>query len=482
MLSVPHERGGRDSLRCLHGEDGQVLPLMIALVVLILLGGMIVFWIGFSTSQAASAQTAADAAALAAEQSAVTQLETNPTETVQQVQWSACQQADSYAESNKAHVLSCAPTSTLSSTIGYDFIVEVSSNQALPSGSPDSGHSATATARASTDPFSQASPAVKTSISYTCDASVVSGPVFTAHGGSVGFFPAAGTDYTYGCEPKLAGALDALGQARKLDLRGTSGYVAETEADVTAPAAVAHGCGDASTTPGLEAVPDSVLKKYGLDRPFPGQRDVVELSGVSCDQQSGSADAGSGGPVGLGNMNVHLVPLGGGPVGQLGFLGGAGISIGESPLQVGCQIYSVWQGVHESKGLPIGGLLVALMVAQDESDMGQNVGPNRTDPNQSVGVFQQISDDGWGSIPEEWDVSTAAAMFFEGGHILGGSSTEGLIDYYQPGVAPWALAQDVQRSGAGQDSGGQANYGAPDNVRAAQTMLGQVTSGQCKTV
>jgi Putative Flp pilus-assembly TadE/G-like len=478
MLSMPRERGRSDSRRSPRGEDGQVLPLMIALIVLILLAGMIVFWIGFSTSQAATAQTAADAAALAAEQSAANQVETSVTG----VDWGvACQQADHYAEANGAHVLSCGPASGPITSYVQDAIVQVESNSSMPAGTPDSGHSATATARASTDPFSQASPAIKTSVSYTCDASLVSGPVFTAHSGSSGFFPAAGTDYAYGCEPKLAGALDALAGAKGLRLQGTSGYVAQTAADVTAPAAVAHGCGDASTTSGLESASDSVLKQYGLTRPFPGQRDVVELAGVSCDQQSGSIDAGAGGPVGLGNMNVHLVPLAGGPVGQLGFLGGGGISIGESPLQVGCQIYSVWQGVHATKGIPIGGLLVALMVAQDESDMGQNVGYNRTDPNQSVGVFQQISSDGWGTIPEEWDVTTAAAMFFEGGHIGDQSSTEGLIDYYQPGVAPWVLAQDVQRSGAGQDSDGAANYGASGNVAAAQTMLGEVTSGQCKT-
>jgi hypothetical protein len=481
MLLVPRRCGRRDVRTSLQSEDGQILPLMLALIVLILLAGMVVFWIGFSTSQAATVQTAADAAALAAEQSAVTQLTTNPTATMQQVQSTACQQASSYAQSNGAHVLSCAPRATLSSIIGYDFIVEAGSNKVLPSGSPDSGQAATATARASTDPFSQASPAIKTSVSYSCDASVVSGPVFSAHGGPDGFFPAAGTDYSYGCEPKLAGALDELAQAKNLHLQGTSGYVAQTAANVTAPAAVAHGCGDASTTPGLGSVPDSVLSKYGLVRPFPAQRDVVELSGVSCNQQSGSADTGSGGPIALGNMNVHLVPLGGGPVGQLGFLGGGGISVGESPLQVGCQIYSVWQGLHDSKGIPRELLLVALMVAQDESDMGQNVGYNRTDPNQSVGVFQQISGDGWGSIPEEWDVSTAAAMFFEGGHIPGHNSTEGLLDYWpaDSGEPTWELAQDVQRSGAGQDSDGAANYGAAANVEAAQTMLGQVTSGQC---
>lgn len=479
MLLVPHQRGKRDSIPSLQGEDGQILPLMIALVVLILLAGMIVFWIGFSTSQAANVQTAADAAALAAEQSAVTQSETNPTATMQQVQSTACQQADNYATNNKAHVLSCAAVTATSSTIGYDFIVDVSSNQTLPAGSPDSGHAATAKARASTDPFSQSSPAVKTSVSYSCDASVLSGPVFSAHGGPSGFFPAGGTDYGYGCEPKLAGALDQLAEAKKLHLDGTSGYVAQTAADATAPAAVAHGCGDASTTPGIQSVSDAVLKDYGLVRPFPTQRDVVELAGVSCDQQSASVDSGSGGTVALGNMNVHLVPLGGGPVGQLGFLGGGGgISIGESPLQVGCQIYQVWQSYHLTRQE----LLIALMVAQTESDMGQNVGSNRTDPNQSVGIYQQISSDGWGSIPEEWDVSTAAGMFFEGGHIGDRNSTEGLIDYYRadPTAPPWELAQDVQRAGAGQDSDGLDNYGATANVRAAQTMLGQVTSGQCK--
>lgn len=481
MLSVPHQRGRRDSRRSLRGEDGQVLPLMIALVVLILLAGMIVFWIGFSTSQAASVQTAADAAALAAEQSAVTQSETDPTATMLQVESAACQQADNYATDNKAHVLSCAAVPTTSSTIGYDFIVEAVSNQALPSGSPDSGKSATAKARASTDPFSQSSPPIKTSVSYACDASVLSGPVFTAHGGSFGFFPAAGTDYSYGCEPKLAGALDKLGQAKQLHLDGTSGYVAQTEANATAPAAVAHGCGDASTTPGIQSVSDSVLKQVGLVRPFPSQRDVVELAGVSCDQQSASVDSGNGAPVALGNMNVHLVPLGGGPVGQLGFIGGGGISIGEGPLQVGCQIYQVWQTYHQSQGASRELLLVALMVAQDESAMGQNVGYNRTDPNQSVGVYQQISADGWGTIPEEWDVSTSAAMFFDGGHDADGSSTEGLIQVARdnPGVPNYELAQDTQHSGAGEDSDGAANYGAPANIYAAQTMLGQVTSGQC---
>ena len=217
-------------------------------------------------------------------------------------------------------------------------------------------------------------------------------------------------------------------------------------------------------------------------RPFKGHPEIVELTGVSCDQQSTTVDASSSGTVGLGDFNVHLVPWGGGPVGTFSFFGGGGgISIGESPLQVGCQIYGVWQSLHLSRGIPQKLLLVALMAAQDESAMGQNVGSNRSDPNQSVGVYQQISTDGWGTIPEELNVSTAAAMFFLGGHIDGRSSTEGLIDVWNanPQDDNAGLAQDTQHSGAGLASHGEANYGAPANVAAAQQMLDQVTSGGC---
>jgi hypothetical protein len=221
-----------------------------------------------------------------------------------------------------------------------------------------------------------------------------------------------------------------------------------------------------------------VLSKYGLVRPFPKQRDVVELAGVSCDQQQTSLDASATGTIGLGNANVHLVPWGGGPMGSfLSLFPGGASSIGETPLQVGCQIYDVWKALHTNREL----LLVALMVAQDESAMGQNIGPNRTDPNQSVGVFQQISADGWGTIPQELNVTTAAEMFFLGGHVDGRSSTEGLLQVAatHQGEPTWALAQDTQHSGAGETSHGAANYGAPANVAAAQDMVGQVTSGKC---
>ena len=482
MRLAPRQWLKADSPRSLRGEQGQVLPLMIALVVLILGGGMIVFWLGFSTSLGTTGQTAADAAALGGEQAAVTYLETHPDALLDAVSLNpvACQAANTYAANNHAHVTSCQ---VVASTTGFDTEVYVTTNDSLPDGSPDSGQAASARARASTDPFSQGSPSIKASVSSSCDASLVSGPVFSSHAGDVGFFPGDGTNYSYGCEPKLAGALDKLAEAQAIKLQGTAGYVPQSQTDAKDPAAVAHGCGDASTTTGIpSSVTDSELSKFGLVRPFKGHPEIVELTGVSCDQQSTTVDASSSGTVGLGDFNVHLVPWGGGPVGTFSFFGGGGgISIGESPLQVGCQIYGVWQSLNLSRGIPQKLLLVALMAAQDESAMGQNIGSNRTDPNQSVGVYQQISADGWGTIPEELNVSTAAAMFFLGGHIDGRASTEGLIDVWQthPGDDNAGLAQDTQHSGAGLASHGEANYGAPANVAAAQQVLDQVTTGGC---
>ena len=60
--------------RPLRGEQGQILPLMMFLMLLILAAGVAVYWLGFATSESAKAQTAADAAALAAEKNAVDQL------------------------------------------------------------------------------------------------------------------------------------------------------------------------------------------------------------------------------------------------------------------------------------------------------------------------------------------------------------------------------------------------------------------------
>lgn len=445
---------------------------------------MLVFWLGFSTSLSANAQTAADAAALAGENEVAAEL--RALQPVNQAQ--VCARAEGYASdpANQGHDVSCELIPSSNSSLGYDVRVQAQTNASLPQGSPDAGQAASGFARASADPLAQGSPDITTTTATgPCQPTLLSGPTFVAHGGQYGFFPSPGANYSFGCEARLGGALDRLGIALHLHLTGASGYVSTSSPNPSDPAAPAHACGAASLTQGLSLpgstspLPDSTLSNYGLTRPFPGKPDELELFNTGCGAQSKSVDASASPPVGLGNINIHLVALGGGPAGSLlSLVGGGSSSIGESALQVGCQIYKVWQATNT----PQETLLIALMVASAESAFGQNTGGNQTDPNQSVGVFQQISADGWGTIPEELNVVTSAEMFFFGGHVNGQATTEGLLYHYgqSPGLPPYELAQLTQGSGAGASSNGLANYGASANVAAAQAMLSQVTGGACK--
>lgn len=108
------------------------------------------------------------------------------------------------------------------------------------------------------------------------------GAPFTPHGGVYGFFPAAGTDYGVNEEPELAARLDALGIALHLHLIGISGYRSpEHSVAVGGFADDPHTRGEASDTPGVEGVPESVLEHFGLERPFPGahEADHIQLLG-----------------------------------------------------------------------------------------------------------------------------------------------------------------------------------------------------------
>ena len=105
---------------------------------------------------------------------------------------------------------------------------------------------------------------------------------FAAHGGNTGFFPAPGTDYSAGVEPVLAARLDALGRALGLHLIGISGYRSpQHSVEVGGFANDPHTRGQASDTPGVEGVPEAVLNRFGLTRPFPGpaEADHIQLSG-----------------------------------------------------------------------------------------------------------------------------------------------------------------------------------------------------------
>lgn len=99
-----------------------------------------------------------------------------------------------------------------------------------------------------------------------------------------GFFPAAGTDYSAGVEPQIASRLRRLGRALKLHIIGVSGY--RSPAHSVAVGGFAndpHTKGQASDSPGTENVPESILERYGLTRPFPGagEADHIQLFGKS---------------------------------------------------------------------------------------------------------------------------------------------------------------------------------------------------------
>jgi hypothetical protein len=100
--------------------------------------------------------------------------------------------------------------------------------------------------------------------------------------GEFGFFQAPGTNYSVGVEPVLVQRLNTLGKALHLHLIGISGYrTPQHSVEVGGFANDPHTRGEASDTPGVEGVPESILEKFGLTRPFPGpaEADHIQLLG-----------------------------------------------------------------------------------------------------------------------------------------------------------------------------------------------------------
>jgi uncharacterized coiled-coil protein SlyX len=100
--------------------------------------------------------------------------------------------------------------------------------------------------------------------------------------GDYGFFQAPGTNYSVGVEPILVQRLNTLGKALHLHLIGISGYrTPQHSIEVGGFANDPHTRGEASDTPGIEGVSESILEKFGLTRPFPGpaEADHIQLLG-----------------------------------------------------------------------------------------------------------------------------------------------------------------------------------------------------------
>jgi peptidoglycan hydrolase CwlO-like protein len=104
------------------------------------------------------------------------------------------------------------------------------------------------------------------------------GVPFSPGGGSYGFFPSSGTNYSVGNEPEIARRLDRLGKALHLHLIGISGYRTPAHSvEVGGFANDPHTRGEASDTPGVEGVPEATLRRFGLTRPFGGAREADHI-------------------------------------------------------------------------------------------------------------------------------------------------------------------------------------------------------------
>ena len=421
-MALTHEPDYRTGTRRVSSlaadERGQVLPLLLMVIIGLLGAGMLVFWLGFSTSVATDAQTAADAAALAAEQSVDTQwnelinvdgvLEPRDSFDPGLVQTAARQ----WASNNDGTVTSvqyCDQTSGSCSsepieTSEPDVLVKVRSNRTLPAGSAAPGSAATAQARASTDPYAQASPpAVQTETSSSCTPSGVPRPNrYTAPSGKdPGFVEAADTKFGPGdpCEYSLAAHLNALGKDLGVQLVGIWGAGEDNPAGqgVKTPDAVtkAHACGALAEVQNLPAkVTQTQLARWALAL-FPGQTDEIEFASpnarcatsTTLPAQGTSDQSGS-----IGNGKVHLVPLAGGPQGA--FPVGLGPLSGTGPWPAIASYLPIYKAIAKQYGWDQAQLQDWLAVEQIEDAQGDlGIAPDKAF---GLAQFQTVNYCKWG--------------------------------------------------------------------------------------
>jgi hypothetical protein len=391
-----HRTGARSFSSLATDERGQVLPLLLLVIIGLFAVGMLVFWLGFSTSVATDAQTAADASALAAEQSLDTQwntlinlhgvLEPRDSYDPGSVQTAAQQ----WASNNDATVTSveyCTQTGSCSTQPVYssepDVLVTVRTNRTLPAGSASPGSAATAQARASTDPYAQASPsATQTQTSSTCNPSGVPPPnrYDAPTGRQPGFVEAADTKFDPGdpCEYGLAAHLDALGKDLSVQLVGVWGAGADNPAGqgTNTPDAVAkaHACGALAEVQNLPtSVTETQLARWALAR-FPGQPDQIEFASPNARCATNTtlpAQGTNGQSASVGNGKVHLVPLTGGPQGA--FPVGLGALPGTGPWPAIASYLPIYKAIAAQYGWDQAQLQDWLAVEQIE-DAGGDLG------------------------------------------------------------------------------------------------------------
>lgn len=391
-------QGSRSLSSLAHDERGQILPLLLVVMVSLLALGMLVFWLGFSASIATNAQTAADAAALAAEKSVDDQwnklvphngvLEPADSYNPATVQEAAEQWASKPNQGTVTAVEYCSQSGTCSQqplfTSEPDVLVTVRSSQSLPHGSVSPGAGATAEARASVDPYAQSSPPIpQLQSSSSCDPSGVPPPIsFTPHGGNDGFFEGNNTNFGPGCESRLAAHLDALGKQQHLHLVGIWGAGAtdpagqgDAGAGSQADLSAAHACGALVEVQGLQAsVTDSALTLQGLAR-LPGQPDEIQFLNPTARCATTTTiptQSANNQPISTGNGKVHLVPVTtGGPQGAASL--GIGSIPGTGPWPAIASYMPIYQQLAKQYGWDQGQLQDWLGVEQIE-DAGGDLG------------------------------------------------------------------------------------------------------------
>ena len=135
------------------------------------------------------------------------------------------------------------------------------------------------------------------------------------------------------------------------------------------------------------------------------------------------ATLGAGGTVG-GQSTGNTVPSGSLPAGTYG-----GQQLSKAQADVACLIYNV--GVQN--GATLRDIVIAMMVARQESDFGADPSTNN---GPAYGVFQQQPSSGWGTVQQCMNDTHAANSFFKA--LLGISNRDNMT--------PDQAAQAVQRS------------------------------------
>lgn len=103
----------------------------------------------------------------------------------------------------------------------------------------------------------------------------VNTPNYMASGG---FVAGPGTNYSVGLEPTIARDLNRLGQYLHVMLTGISGYRSpQHSVEVGGFANDPHTRGEASDTLGTQSIPEAILEKFGLTRPFPGAAEADHM-------------------------------------------------------------------------------------------------------------------------------------------------------------------------------------------------------------